>query len=402
MSFGTLALIGACAMAGPFASAAGRGAVPIVVGEILAGIVIGRSGFGAIDPTNPTLAFLSDIGFAMLMFNAGLQVPLREPGLRTSIGQGAAAALAVAALAVGAGWLVSRIGGVGHPAVYTVLLASSSAALALPIIQERGLRGPATLRLIAQVTVADVGATLAVPLVLRPGHALHVALGSVIVAAAVIAIFVLSTRVRRLDAVQTLRHLGKQHHWAIDLRTALIVLFTLGWIAQRTGASLLIAGFGAGLMVAAIGGPKRLSTEVLGIAGGFFIPLFFVVLGASLNLSGLFDDPALLGLAAALAGLNVAVHVVPVVALRRPAAAGLVASAQLGVPSAIVALGLQLHVITGAQGAAILAAALLSIAAATIGAAWLARSARGDSSGVGSLPLGSSGAVPIAGREPTS
>ncbi len=40
-------------------------------------------------------------------------------------------------------------------------------------------------------------------------------------------------------------------------------------------------------MVASIGGPKRLSNEVLGIAGGFFIPLFFVVLGARLDLRGL-------------------------------------------------------------------------------------------------------------------
>ena len=86
----------------------------------------------------------------------------------------------------------------------------------------------------------------------------------------------------------------------------LIILFGLSWIAQRTGASLLIAGFGAGLMVAATGGPKRLSTEVLGVGGGFFIPLFFVVLGASINLRGLVQDPALIGLALAIAAMTVA------------------------------------------------------------------------------------------------
>jgi len=44
----------------------------------------------------------------------------------------------------------------------------------------------------------------------------------------------------------------------------------------------------------AIGGPKRLSTEVLGVAGGFFVPLFFVVLGARLDLRGVFAHPDML------------------------------------------------------------------------------------------------------------
>ena len=52
-------------------------------------------------------------------------------------------------------------------------------------------------------------------------------------------------------------------------------------------------------MVALIGGPKRLSTQMRGVAEGFFIPLYFVVLGAQLDLRGLIDDPAMLALAGA-------------------------------------------------------------------------------------------------------
>jgi Kef-type K+ transport system membrane component KefB len=66
----------------------------------------------------------------------------------------------------------------------------------------------------------------------------------------------------------------------------------------KGGTSVLIAGFGAGLMVAVIGGPKRLSTQVRGVAEGFFIPLYFVVLGARLDLAGLVRDPAMLALVA--------------------------------------------------------------------------------------------------------
>lgn len=129
----------------------------------------------------------------------------------------------------------------------------------------------------------------------------------------------------------------------MDLRLALIVLFGLAWLTERSGASLLIAGFGSGLMVASTGGPKRPSNEVLGIAGRFFIPLFFVVLGARLDLHGLFSDPALIALAGTLTALNVLVHLLAARIVRLPRAAGLVASAQLGVPAALVALGLPQH-----------------------------------------------------------
>jgi Kef-type K+ transport system membrane component KefB len=366
MSFGTLALIGVCGFAGPLLSAVGGGAAPVVVGELLAGIVLGKTGFDAIDTSNATLSFLAEIGFAMLMFAAGMSVPLRERGMVESLGTGAKTALVVAA-----GLLVSRIDGVGHAGVYAVLVASGSAAVVLPVLQERGLVGPAALAVMAQVTVADIGATVAVPLVLAPGRAGRVIVGSVIVAACAVGLLLIARRLRGRADVQKLRHLGKSRNWAVDLRLALIVLFGLAWLTERSGASLLIAGFGAGLMVASIGGPKRLSNEVLGIAGGFFIPLFFVVLGARLDLSGLFSDPTLIALAGALAALTVLAHVVAARIVGLPRAAGLVASAQLGVPAAMVALGLSEHVLTPPQAAAIIVAALVSIAVCSVGAVGL-------------------------------
>jgi Kef-type K+ transport system membrane component KefB len=373
MSFGTLALIGLCGLAGPLLSTAGRGAVPVVVGELLAGILLGRTGIGAIDPSDPTLSFLSEVGFAMLMFAAGMSVPLRDRRMLDSLGGGAVTAIVVACIAVGAGLLVAQIGQVGHAAVYAVLIASGSAAVVLPILQERGLTGPVALTVMAQVTVADVGAMVTVPLVLAPGRAGRVVAGSAIVAGCAVAMLLAARHLRHRADVQSLRKLGKRRGWAVDLRLALIVLFGLAWITERSGASLLIAGFGAGLMVASIGGPQRLSQEVLGIAGGFFIPLFFVVLGARLDLRGLFSDPALIELAGALAALNIIVHLLAAQIVRQPRAAGLVASAQLGVPSALVALGLPEHVLSPSQAAAIILAALLSIGACSTGARLLER-----------------------------
>jgi Kef-type K+ transport system membrane component KefB len=319
------------------------------------------------------MSFLSDAGFAMLMLSVGMNVPVHEQGIRSSLRGGAFRATVVGVLAVGAGLLIAQINGVGHPAVYAVLVASGSAAVVLPIVQERGLAGQEVLSVIAQVAVADIAATVAIPFVLRPGRAGAAAAGTLLVAACLIVVFALSRWLRGFPRVRAFRREGKRRRWAIDLRVALIVLFGLAWISQGTGASLLIAGFGAGLMVAAIGGPKRLSTEVLGIGGGFFIPLFFVVLGARLDLRGVIQHPAMLGLAAALAALTLVVHLLAATTTRQRPAAGLLASAQLGVPSAIVTLGLPAHVITATQAAAIIAAAMISLAACTIGAALLNR-----------------------------
>ncbi|HTD57871.1 MAG TPA: cation:proton antiporter, partial [Solirubrobacteraceae bacterium] len=377
MSFGTLALIGLCGFAGPLLAAGSRGAVPVVVGELLAGILLGHTGLNAIDTKDATLSFLSDIGFAMLMFAVGMGVPLRQLGLRESLRTGATTAAIVAGLAVAAGLLVSRIGEAGHPALYAVLIASGSAAVVLPILQERGLQGPTALAVTAQVTVADIGAMVAVPLVLAPARTGRVVIGSLIMAGCVLAILVAARHLRHRSEVHRLRELGKRRGWAVDLRLALIVLFGLAWSTEHSGASLLIAGFGAGLMVASIGGPKRLSNEVLGIAGGFFIPLFFVVLGARLDMRGMFSDPALIALVGTLAALNVVVHLLAARIVRQPRAAGLVSCAQLGVPAALVALGLPAHVLTGTQAAAIVVAALLSIVACSVGALGLEAERRG-------------------------
>ena len=354
-------------------SSATSGVIPAVAAEIAAGAVVGRTGFQILHPAQPTLVFFSQVGFAMLMFNAGMNVPLRDGGLRGSLNTGLVAAVVAGVLAVVAGIGVSLLPGVGHPAVYAVLMASSSAAIVVPVIQERGLRGRGTLVLIAQVTIADIAATVAIPFVLRPEKALGTLVGTLITGASVFAIFGASRLLRGRGWVHNLRHEGKHRHWAFDLRVALVALFALAWVAQSTGASILIAGFGAGLMLAATGGPKRLSTQVLGIAGGFFVPLFFVLLGASLQLRGVVTHPSILALTVLLVVLAVAVHVIAGLVTGQRPAAGVLASAQLGVPSAMAALGLSEHVLSDTQAAAIVTAAMVTVVIAGAGAAALSR-----------------------------
>ena len=48
--------------------------LPVVVGEILAGIAVGRSGLGWVPEHDPTLELLSEFGFVYLMFLSGMEI----------------------------------------------------------------------------------------------------------------------------------------------------------------------------------------------------------------------------------------------------------------------------------------------------------------------------------------
>jgi Kef-type K+ transport system membrane component KefB len=373
MSFGTLVLIVLAGLGGPLLGVATRRFVPVVVGEILAGILVGPAVLGTVHPADVTIAKLGEIGFAMLMLTVGMHLPLRDRRLATAARKGGLLAAIVSVLAVPAGLLAASIAGSGHAAVYAVVLASGSAAVLLPAVEETGIGGAGVLTVMAQVTIADIITILAVPIVLEPGRVGHVALGGLLVAAAAILLLAVARLFAGHEWLHRVRRLSKHRRWALDLRLSLLALFGLAWIARQGGTSILIAGFAAGVVVAVIGGPKRLSTQVRGIADGFFVPLYFVVLGAQLDLAGLVRSPSMLALAGALAALNVAVHLLAVLLVRLPVAGALTATAQLGVPAAVASLGLAQHLISAVVATAIVASALVSLAVCTLGVEMLAR-----------------------------
>jgi Kef-type K+ transport system membrane component KefB len=377
MSFGTLALIVLAGLGGPLLGFLTHRFVPVVVGEILAGILVGPAVLGTVHPADATISTLGDVGFAMLMLTVGMHLPLRDRRLAASARAGGVRAAIVGALAVPAGLLAAGVAGSGHAAIYAVVLASGSAAVLLPAIEETGLGGSEVLTVMAQVTIADIVTILAVPIVLAPTRVGHVALGGVLVAAAAVLLFGLARLLAGHEWVARVRRRSKQRRWALDLRLSLLVLFVLAWIAQKGGTSILIAGFGAGVMVALIGGPKRLSTQVRGIADGFFVPLYFVVLGAQLDLAGLVRHPSALALVGALALLNVAIHLAATLLARRPPAGALAATAQLGVPAAVASLGLAQHLISPIVATAIVVSALVSLAVCTVGVGMLERAGAG-------------------------
>ena len=139
--FDTLALLVVVGMVGPFLTAVPRLAIPVIIGELIAGMAIGRTGFDIVDTTDPTFTLLASIGFALMMFVVGTHVPVRDMSLRARLPTAVLRAVLVGAVAAVLGVVLAWAFDTGHAALYAVLMASSSAAIALPVIDELKLDG---------------------------------------------------------------------------------------------------------------------------------------------------------------------------------------------------------------------------------------------------------------------
>ena len=368
MSYGTLALIVAVGLLGPLvALLPTRVAPPVVIGEIVAGVIRGRTGTRTIDATQPTLAFLADIGFALLMFMVAVSLPLRDARLRRAARRGLWATALTVGLAIALASVVASITELHRPGILAVLMTSSSAAIVLPIIGTRA-DDDALLVTIAWVSFADIVTVLAVPFVLETGGFGRTLLGAVLILAGAAVMGLVIWRLIQLEPVEALRHASHRLGWALDLRFSLLVLFTLAWIAERFDTSALLAGFAAGIMVSLLGEPRRVADQLIGLGQGFFVPLFFVVLGARLDLRALVQSRDDLLLFALLAVGTTLARVTAGAIMRLPLSSGLLAAATMGVPSAVASLGLATDALRPGQAAAIMAAAALSLVVAGVGA----------------------------------
>jgi Kef-type K+ transport system membrane component KefB len=372
MSFATLAVISAVALLGPLVALPRRVRVPVVVGELAAGIACGPTGVNVLHAGDRTFAFLADVGFALVMFVAGSQVPVRDPRLRTALRVGALRALGAGALSVPVAVLIAGLFGTGHAALYAVLLASSSAALVLPVVGALRLDSPAVLQLLAQVAIADTACIVALPLAVDPRHAGRAALGALAVLGGAAVLYAVLRYLESAGYRRRTHRVSEDRQFALELRINLMLLFALAALAVRTHVSVLLAGFAFGLAVAAVGEPRRLARQLFAVTEGFLGPLFFVWLGASLDLRELARHPAVSLLGLALGAGAVAVHA----ALRltgQPLALAGLAAAQLGVPVAAATIGSELHLLGPGEAAALILGALVTVAAAAFYAARLRR-----------------------------
>jgi Kef-type K+ transport system membrane component KefB len=377
--FTSVALLVAAGLLGPLLAAGRRPLMPVLMGELIAGAALGRTGLHWIEPTAQPYPIFSALGFAMLMLGAGLEVDIRSPDLRRGAVRGGLALMVAVAASVPVGFAVAALLRVGHPQLLVVLLAGSSAAVAFPTIQERGLTGPAIALLIAWIALADAVTALLVPLTLAGAGNVPVALlGDVLIVAVAAAAIGTAHRLFATALADEVKRESRERHWAVQLRISVLLLLVLASIAQLSGASVLVAGFAAGVVLRQFHEPRRLVHQLAGLANGFFVPAFFVLLGATLDLKGLVSSPTAVLLAVAMAVGATGVHVLAaaVAGRERRVPSGLLATAQLGLPAAAAALGLATGALRPPVAAALVAGGCLTLIPATAGALLLARGAR--------------------------
>jgi Kef-type K+ transport system membrane component KefB len=143
-------------------------------------------------------------------------------------------------------------------------------------------------------------------------------------------------------------------------------------LAQRLGLEVILAAFVAGALLKVVDRDAmrthpnfHLKLEAIGY--GFLIPVFFVSSGLRFDLRSLFGSSATLArvplfLVALLAARGLpALLYRPVVGTRRSVAAGLLQATSLPFIVAATQIGMELGVVTRANGAALVAAGLLSV-----------------------------------------
>jgi Kef-type K+ transport system membrane component KefB len=377
VSFLDLAIVCAVALAGPVLAAPLRWHLPVVLGELLAGLVLGVTGVGVLDASDATFTFLGNAGFVLVMFVAGTHVPVRDERIRAALRAGVVRAALVAAVAVLLAYGVARVVGVAHAPLYAVLMASSSAALVLPTVASLDLAGPALVDLLPQVAVADAMCIVLLPLVIDPAHVGRAAVGAAVVLVAGGVFFLVLRQVERSGVRERVHRVSEDRQFAVELRVSLAAMFAFAALAVSVHVSLMLAGFVAGLAVSAVGEPRRVARQLFAVTEGFFGPVFFVWLGAGLQLRDVAQHPSMIVLGLCLGVGATLAHLAPV-ALRQPAPYALLATAQLGVPVAATTIGTQLGLLRPGEGAALILGALVALAVTVAGGALAARTRPGS------------------------
>lgn len=363
--FATLCLVAVIGITGPLLAAVPRLGIPVIVGELAAGIVVGRSGFDVVDTTDPTFTLLANIGFALVMFVVGTHVPVRDASLRTALPKAVMRAVLVGAVAAVLAVGLAAAFHTGHAALYAVLMASSSAALALPVIDSLGLTGPPVLSVTAQIAIADAASIVLLPLVIDPSRAPRAALGALAIVACAAVLYVVLKRITDRGLRKRLHRYSRDRMQALELRFSLIILFGLAAVAVATHVSIMLAGFALGLVISAVGEPRRLARQLFGVTEGFFSPLFFVWLGASLQVRELADHPQFILLGLGLGTGAILAHCAGRL-FGQPLSLGALAAAQLGVPVAAATLGIEQHLLGPGEPSALILGALVTIASTSV------------------------------------
>jgi Kef-type K+ transport system membrane component KefB len=359
MSIGLLGALVIAGICGPLLAIPKKYGVPVAAGEILIGVVLGRSGFDLIPIDDSTLVLFSSIGFALVMLTAGSHVNFRAL-VSPKIIMTALKILVlnlILSLAFGVG--ISNLIKIHNWELLSLIMFSSSAAFVVPLIAN--LKKSVNLSvLVAQVTLADCLSFIYLPFLTQKSHKSSALLGAVAVLLFSLGFYAFLKIAKDKGWIQVVHKLSKELNFGLELRISLGILLLVSAIALRLHSSLLVAGFSLGVVLASVGVPRRLARQLFAISDGFFAPIFFIWLGAAINIRAIFHDRNLALLALFLVFGAFIVHV-SAVTFGQSYKFAIASAAQLGIPAAAVTLGKANGMLSAGQSGAIMLSALVTL-----------------------------------------
>ncbi len=354
--------------------------IPVVVGEILVGVVIGHSGLNLIE-TNPILEFLAWFGFIFLMFLSGLELDFdllvlpkekSERLLKQPVPLAIAVFLVTLGLGLTVGFLLQETGLVTNAVLMGLILSTTSLGVVVPVLKERHLVTSHYGQVILiSALLADFVTLLLFSLdvaLLSKGLTLDLLLVLVL-----LVLFAAAVRMSRFLSNLPGLHRIKQElgHATAQIEVRGSFALMVGWaaLAAVLGAEVILGAFLAGAIVSLMTDrhDSVLREKLDAIGFGFFIPIFFIMVGVNFNASallasreGLLLVPVLLVVAYAIK-LGASLFFRTAFDWRHTLAGGLLLSSRLSLIIAASAIALNLGVIDDAVNSAIILVAIVTV-----------------------------------------
>jgi Kef-type K+ transport system membrane component KefB len=294
-----------------------RMVIPVVVVELLLGIVIGPD-VADIAQNDATTDFLGQLGLGMLFFFAGYEIDFErikgKPLNLALVGWGLSLVLAygIGGALAAAGVVVSYL--------YTgSALATTAIGTLIPILRDAGeMKTRFGGYLLAAGAIGEFGPILLITLILSTGQPLHEAL--LLVAFVALAVLTGILAVRSAWQGWPLLERTLESSSQLAVRLAVVLVFGLVALASELGLDLLLGGFMAGLITrVALRGREVdvFESKVTAVGYGLLIPFFFVTSGMNFDLDSLTSSASALLKLPLFLGMFLVVRGVPALLLYR-------------------------------------------------------------------------------------
>ncbi|MEH7523802.1 monovalent cation:proton antiporter family protein [Bacillus sp. JJ1503] len=301
--------------------------IPVVVAEILMGLLIGKSGFNLVQP-DMWLETLSTLGFIFLMFLSGLEIDFtafssnkkREklPSGKLEPNSFSASFIIFAGIflvSLGLSYLFVIAGFIENAFLMTLIISTISLGVVVPTLKEAHLMKTGIGQIILLVAViADLVTMilLAVFVSLYDGGEGNVWLLLILFAAGVLLYFI-GRRFKNGNFFEAMSTGTVQ----IGTRAVFTLIILLVALSESVGAENILGAFLAGVLVSLLAPNQEMIHKLDSFGYGFLIPIFFVMVGVDLNIWSLLSDEKMLLLIPLLLIALLVSKLVPVYLLKR-------------------------------------------------------------------------------------